>query len=90
MKQNTEQLTREMFDHKNEPNFSYVVEDGLSEEVINKISDYKKEPEWMRKFRLTALKIFNSMPFPEWGPDIKPLIKDFNNVIYFFFSIKFR
>src|SRR3989338_10185119 len=78
-----QELSREMFDHKNEDRFKYVAPEGLSEEVINKISDYKNEPEWMRKFRLNALKIFNSMPVPNWWPDISPLMKDFNNIKFF-------
>ena len=83
MKQVNEQLSREMFDHKNEDRFKYVVQEGLTEEIIHKISDYKKEPEWMLQFRLNALKIFNSLPFPDWGPDISPLIKDFNKLKFF-------
>ena len=78
-----EQLSREMFDHKNQENFKYVAAEGLTEEVINQISDYKKEPDWMRQFRLNALKMFKSMPNPEWGPDLSPLIKEFNNIKFF-------
>ncbi len=78
-----QEMTREMFDHKNEDNFKYVAGEGLTEEVINKISDYKKEPEWMRQFRLSALKIYNSMPIPNWGPDISPLMNDFNKIKFF-------
>ena len=76
-------LSREMFDHKNKPRLSYVAGEGLSEEIIHKISDYKKEPEWMRQFRLNALKIFNSIPVPVWGPDITPLMNDFNKIKFF-------
>ena len=83
MTQVEEQLSREMFDHKNEDNFKYIAGEGLTEEIINKISDYKKEPEWMRQFRLNALKMFNSMPVPNWGPDISPLMNDFNKIKFF-------
>ncbi|HYT79802.1 MAG TPA: Fe-S cluster assembly protein SufB, partial [Actinomycetota bacterium] len=31
---------------------------GLSEEVVEEISHLKSEPDWMRKFRLKALKHF--------------------------------
>ena len=73
MVQVQEQLSREMFDHKNEDQFKYIAGEGLSEDIIHKISDYKKEPDWMRQFRLNALKMFNSMPVPNWGPDLTPL-----------------
>lgn len=84
MKTNQQQeMTREMFDHKNEDNFKYIAGEGLTEEIIHKISDYKKEPEWMRQFRLNSLKIFNSMPVPNWGPDLSPLMNDFNKIKFF-------
>ncbi len=40
---------------------------GISHEVVEMISQYKKEPEWMRKFRHDALDIFLSKPMPRWG-----------------------
>jgi len=40
---------------------------GLSHEVVEMISRYKDEPEWMREFRHKALDIFESKPMPRWG-----------------------
>ncbi|MGH2738363.1 MAG: Fe-S cluster assembly protein SufB, partial [Actinomycetota bacterium] len=37
---------------------------GLSEAVVSEISELKSEPEWMRKFRLKALKHFRGRPMP--------------------------
>jgi len=31
---------------------------GINRQIVEAISSYKNEPEWMRKFRLQALKIF--------------------------------
>jgi Fe-S cluster assembly protein SufB len=54
---------------------------GLSEAVVEEISSMKSEPEWMRKFRLKALKHFRSRPMPWWGADLSDI--DFENIYYF-------
>ncbi|HZA60247.1 MAG TPA: Fe-S cluster assembly protein SufB [Actinomycetota bacterium] len=54
---------------------------GLSPEVVEEISFMKSEPEWMRKFRLKALKYFEKRPMPWWGADLSDI--DFNNIYYF-------
>src|SRR5437763_1049913 len=54
---------------------------GLSEEVVEEISFLKSEPEWMRKFRLKALKHFRGRPMPWWGADLSDI--DFENIYYF-------
>jgi len=43
---------------------------GLNEELINNMSQYKKEPQWMLDFRLNSLKTFNQLKNPHWGPDL--------------------
>ena len=53
---------------------------GLNEEVVHQISDIKKEPDWMRKFRLDALKTFEERPMPKWGGDIAI---DFQDIFYY-------
>lgn len=40
---------------------------GLSREIVEQISEYKNEPKWMRDFRLKALEIFWRKPLPEPG-----------------------
>ncbi len=59
----------------------YKTEKGLNESVVRKISDIKKEPEWMLEFRLKALKHFRQRPMPTWGADISQL--DLENIIYY-------
>ncbi|MGH2682958.1 MAG: Fe-S cluster assembly protein SufB [Actinomycetota bacterium] len=54
---------------------------GLSEQVVEEISDLKDEPAWMRKFRLKALKHFMARPMPWWGADLSEI--DFQNIYYF-------
>lgn len=53
---------------------------GIDAEVVNQISDIKNEPDWMRKFRLDALKVFESKPMPNWGGDIS---LDFQDIFYY-------
>ena len=53
---------------------------GIDAEIVNQISDIKNEPDWMRKFRLDALEIFNSKPMPNWGGDID---LDFQDIYYY-------
>ncbi len=56
---------------------------GLSEKVINYISDVKEEPEWIRDFRLKALKVFESKPMPtHWATkDLEAI--DFDKIRYY-------
>ena len=51
----------------------YRNQTGLTEEIVIKLSEDKNDPEWMREFRLQALKTYNELKVPEWGPDISGL-----------------
>ena len=46
---------------------------GINEEVVRTISAIKGEPEWVLDFRLKALKAFEEMDMPDWGPDLSDL-----------------
>src|SRR5574344_2473168 len=54
---------------------------GLNEDVVRQISAHKHEPEWMLEYRLKALKAFEAMPLPKYGPDLKFL--DFPSYTYY-------
>ncbi len=54
---------------------------GLSEAIVHAISDHKNEPDWMRKFRLRALKAFYKKPMPNWGANLSAL--NFDNLYYY-------
>ena len=54
---------------------------GLSAEVVRKISEIKKEPQWMTDFRLKAFEHFLQRPMPTWGPDLSKI--DFNEITYY-------
>ena len=54
---------------------------GLNEDIVKEISRLKNEPEWMLEYRLKALKAFNSIPLPSFGPKLDDL--DFDSYTYF-------
>ncbi|HZB78418.1 MAG TPA: Fe-S cluster assembly protein SufB, partial [Actinomycetota bacterium] len=56
-------------------------EKGVSHEVIDMMSDRKGEPDWMRKFRHKALKVFYRKPMPAWGADLSDI--DFDDIYYY-------
>ena len=59
---------------------------GLSLEVVEAISRYKNEPDWMLEFRRKAYKKFASMPQPSFGPNLDFI--DFNEYTYYIKSSK--
>jgi Fe-S cluster assembly protein SufB len=46
---------------------------GLSKEVVEAISKYKNEPEWMLETRLKAYEHYKIRPLPSWGADLSGL-----------------
>jgi len=67
--------------HDSEEGYAYKAPKGLTREVVENISEYKDEPEWMRQFRLKALDHFESRPTPGWGGDLEQI--DWNDIHYF-------
>ena len=64
---------RSIYDFRNPENDSFRMEEGLTPEIVGRISDEKGDPQWMREFRLKCLDIYNRMPVPDWGPSIDGL-----------------
>src|SRR6201985_2105182 len=64
-----------------ESGYAYKAPKGLSREIVETISDFKEEPQWMRDFRLKALENFEQRPTPKWGGDLAQI--DFNDIHYF-------
>ncbi len=78
MKEKTqvEDIDRSIYDIKDKENDAYRMEDGLTPEIIEKLSKEKGDPEWMREFRLKSLETYNEMTLPNWGPSIEGLDMD--------------
>ncbi|MST56327.1 Fe-S cluster assembly protein SufB [Pyramidobacter sp. SM-530-WT-4B] len=75
MKEKTyvEDLDRSRYDFRFDEKSAYKVEEGLTAEIVARISAEKNDPEWMREFRLNALKIYGELPCPDWGPSLDGL-----------------
>lgn len=59
-----------------------LIEKGLNEDVICRISEMKQEPEWLREFRLNAYRKFLKMEMPEWVHlNIPPI--NLQDIIYY-------
>jgi Fe-S cluster assembly protein SufB len=54
---------------------------GLSSEMVQDMSWMKGEPDWMRAFRLRALRHFERRPMPTWGGDLTGI--DFDDIYYY-------
>ncbi len=55
---------------------------GLNEDIVNEMSWMKGEPDWMRRFRLRALSLFERKPMLDWFAKNMPTI-DFDDVYYY-------
>src|ERR671932_2279511 len=63
-------------------NYVFKSEKGLDARVVQEISSYKDEPQWMRDFRLKALEHFEQHPMPKWAGGMMDDV-DFQNIHYF-------
>jgi len=57
-----------------------IVQKGLNEDIVTKISEIKKEPKWMLEFRLKALDSFIKARNPKFGPVLNI---DFDSITYY-------
>lgn len=62
--------------------YAFKPEKGLSPDVVNEISWWKGEPNWMTERRLRALKMFEKKPMAEWFAVNMPEI-DFQDIFYY-------
>ena len=73
------EIDRSVYDIKDKVNAAFEVNSGLTAEIVEKISEEKHDPEWMREFRLKALDTYNRMSLPTWGPSLEGL--DMSNIV---------
>ena len=69
------------YDFKTKADSIFTTGKGLNEKVVREISRIKNEPEWMLEYRLKALKAFEKLPLPNFGPDLSFL--DFDSYTYY-------
>jgi Fe-S cluster assembly protein SufB len=75
------ELDYSKYDFKDPEKYVFKAENGLSRRIIEQISEIKKEPEWMKRFRIKALEVFFRKKLPEWGADLSKI--DFNEFCYY-------
>ena len=68
-----EDIDRSVYDVKDKQADAYRIQEGLTPEIIEQISEEKNDPMWMRMFRLESLQIYQNMKVPDWGPSIEGL-----------------
>ena len=78
MKTELDEINRNIYDIKNQDNYDFKIQKGLTKEIIEEISKQKNEPEWMTEIRLKALETYNKLELPTWGPDLSEL--DMNEI----------
>src|SRR3954464_5863894 len=63
-------------------NYLFKAPKGLTRELVEQISAYKTQPQWMLEFRLKALDHFRAWPMPTW---VSPCLAgvDFDDIHYF-------
>jgi len=62
--------------------YAFTPKKGINEDVVREISWWKGEPDWMTKFRLKALRIFESKPMAPWFAVNMPNL-DFDDIYYY-------
>ena len=75
MKTQVEDINRNIYDIKNKDDYEIKIQ-GLNREIVEEISRLKNEPDWMLEIRLKALKMYEELELPTWGPDLSELNMD--------------
>ena len=75
-KSHVNDIDRSIYDIRDVEKDAFRLEEGLTEDIVRKISEEKNDPQWMTEFRLNALKVYNELPVPDWGPSIEGLDMD--------------
>ena len=65
-------INREFYDFRYEETEenTFRLESGLTPEIVQKISEEKGDPDWMREFRLKSLETYNQLRVPKWPRDL--------------------
>ncbi|MCL4328099.1 MAG: Fe-S cluster assembly protein SufB [Candidatus Thermoplasmatota archaeon] len=79
--QDLKTIRRDEFEFHDNVKPVYSTGKGLTRQVVEEISEIKKEPDWMLRLRLKALEVFLSKPVPTWGPDLSGI--DWENTSYY-------
>ncbi len=68
------------YNFRTETHDVFKAQKGINKEIVCQISEIKREPAWMRDFRLSSLELFEQRPMPTWGGAIDI---DFQDIFYY-------
>ncbi len=74
-------LSRYKLGWSDEQNYVFKPRRGLDEALVNEMSWMKGEPDWVRDYRLRALRYFQLRPMPNWGGDMSEIF--FDDIFYY-------
>ena len=58
--QQFKEIDRSLYDFKDDESEGfYRMQEGLTADIVERISEEKHDPEWMREFRLKCLALYN-------------------------------
>jgi FeS assembly protein SufB len=75
-------LGRYQLGWSDEEDYVFKPKKGLNEDIVREMSAMKHEPDWMRDFRLKALKRFEKKPMAQWFAVNMPDL-DFDDIYYY-------
>ena len=75
-------LSKYQLGWSDEVEYAFDPQKGLNEGVVDQISWWKGEPEWMRKMRLRSFNVFEKKPMAPWFAANMPDI-DFQDIFYY-------
>jgi len=62
-------------------NYVFKSRKGLDHDMVQQISEMKKEPKWLTDYRHRALDMFFKRPLPNWGGELGTI--DFQDIYYY-------
>ena len=76
-------IDRSRYDDADAHDPKYEAPPGVTEATVRIISASKGEPDWMLAKRLQGLALYQTTPFPAWGPDLSSLIAQMDQIRFF-------
>ena len=76
MKTQVDDINENIYNFTKKDDPAFKIQKGLNEKIVREISMQKKDPDWMLQIRLDALKAYNELQLPKWGPDLSELNMD--------------
>ena len=64
-KSQVEDIDRSIYDIRDEEKDAYRMEEGLTPQIVDKLSKEKGDPVWMQQFRLQPLQIYIRLDNPD-------------------------